>query len=83
MKILFVILLLTLSGCAIFDTRIETIVTWENGEELKVKSKSDALVIIEKDGEKATIDNRGRPGVIEQFFGAFLLRPSRQRDTQN
>ena len=75
--------LLLMTSCSLFDTRVETIVTWEDGKDMKVKSKSDALVVVEKGGEKLTVDNRGRPGIIEQFLGALLLRPNtRQRDLQ-
>lgn len=84
MKIFYFFLLaLSMSGCALFDTRINTIVTMENGSIIEVKSKSDALVIFEAEGRKLTVDNRGRPGVIEQFLGAAILRSSTRKTVIN
>ncbi len=73
------IMLIGLSGCQLLSGNVKTTVTWEDGSEVKVSSKSDAIVTMEKDGEKLTVDNRGRPGFIEQIVGAFLVKPDSSR----
>ena len=75
----FFLIALSVSGCALFDTRIDSIVTGDDGSVMSVKSKSDAIVIFEEEGKKLTVDNRGRPGIIEQFLGAAVLRSSTRR----
>lgn len=70
---LILLLLLTLSGCVGFGNVTSTL-TLPNGEKYVVNSKPDALVEFEQKGRKVTVDNRGRPGLIEQILGAIFLR---------
>lgn len=82
MKYLFVILLF-LSGCSVFNPNIRTEVIWHDGKTIEVSSSSDAVVVVKIGDGEITVDNRGRPGVIEQFFAALLLRaPQPQNQTQ-
>ena len=66
---LLLMLMVVLSACAT-TTRI----SWYDGSVITVRSKQDALVEVKKDGVEVKVDNRGRPGFIEQVFGAMLLR---------
>lgn len=67
-------LLASLSGCSYFKENTKTTVTWNDGEEVKVSSKPDSLVTVKTENGEVTVDLRGRPGIIEQFFSALLLR---------
>ena len=78
-KYVLILSMIALSGCALFDTRINTVVTMDDGRTMEVKSKSDAIVVFEENGKKLTVDNRGRPGVIEQFLGAAILKSNTNR----
>lgn len=77
---IFTVVIISLSGCSLFDTRIKTTLVLDDGKTIEVKSKSDAIVTYEEGGKKFTVDNRGRPGIIEQFLGAAILKSNtRQR----
>ncbi len=80
-KYVLILSMIALSGCALFDTRINTVVTMDDGRTMEVKSKSDAIVVFEENGKKLTVDNRGRPGVIEQFLGAAILKSNTRQTT--
>lgn len=69
MKHLILILILSLTSCS----NIQTTIQWDDGSVFIIDSKKDALVQIEKDEKKVIVDNRGRPGFIEQVFGAFIV----------
>jgi len=69
LSVLLFMLLLCI-GCA----GVKTSVLWHDGQEIVVNSKSDAKVVYKKGDESIEVDNRGRPGFIEQVFGAMLLR---------
>lgn len=71
MRIIIPIMLVILSGCSL--TRTITTVTTLKGEIYTVSSKSDALVEFHGDGWKLIVDNRGRPGMIEQALGIMFL----------
>lgn len=65
-------LCLFMAGCAVTTT----IKTDPNGT-YTVRSKSDALVVMERskdDDLKITVDNRGRPGLLEQILGIAVTR---------
>ena len=67
-KLTIIILILFLTGCAT-TTKI-----WLDDVEIaKIKSKSDAIVEVERDGTKIIVDNRGRPSLIEQIITMPLL----------
>ncbi len=61
-----------LMGCAGFGNK-QSFVTWHDGKVIGVDMKSDGLVVVELEDGKATFDNRGRPGFLEQIFGALLV----------
>ena len=73
MRRLLLILLLGLSACSTVTTEI----ILENGPGITVKSKIDALVKLEQEGRTVTVDNRGRPGIVEQVISAIILRPDK------
>lgn len=70
-RMIILIMLVLLSGCSL--TRTITTVTTPKGEIYTVSSKSDALVELHGDGWKLIVDNRGRPGMIEQALGIMFL----------
>ncbi len=75
MKVIYttIIILFILTACA----NIKTTIKMPDTKKLyEISSKSDALVIIKKDGVEVTVDNRGRPGFFEQLLGAMFLRTS-------
>ena len=76
--IIGILALLTLSACA--GNIISTIKMPDKTEVYEVSSKSDALVTIERNGVKVTVDNRGRPGMFEQILGAFFLSNVDKKD---
>ena len=80
MKIIpIIILALFPASCAAGNT-LTTI--WGPGGKdiiLKVSSSSDAVVIIDYKGLKGTIDNRGRPGIIEQLLGATAVDVNKEK----
>lgn len=63
-------IVLIIGGCA----SVKTIVTNPRGEVYTVQSKKDALVMMEKDGVKLTVDNRGKPGIFENLMGIMLMK---------
>ena len=80
MKIIpIIILALFLTACAAGNTL--TTIWGPGGKEiiLKVSSSSDALVTIDHNGIKATVDNRGRPGIIEQLLGAAAVDVNKEK----
>ena len=80
MKIIpIIILTLSLMACASGNI-ISTIKMPDKAEVYEVSSKSDALVSIEKNGVKVTVDNRGRPGFFEQLLGAMFLGASDRKE---
>ncbi|KKL76028.1 hypothetical protein LCGC14_2048950 [marine sediment metagenome] len=74
-----IILTLFLAACASGNI-ITTIKMPDKKEVYEVSSKSDALVSIEKNGVKVTVDNRGRPGFFEQLLGAMFLGASDRKE---
>jgi len=70
--ILLIVVGLLLSACLTTST-----VTLPSGEVYTVKCKSDAMVQYEetdgKMGIKIIVDNRGRPGMIEQALGIMFM----------
>lgn len=70
-----------LPGCISFNTK--TSVIWHDGKEIKVSSKSDAVVTVKmKDGVELIVDNRGKAGIIEQFFAGLLIRAPRPQNSE-
>jgi len=65
-KCLYILVALMLTGCSFGTTK--TVVHWWNGKEITVVSKNDALVQVEKDGQKITVDNRGKRSFWEDFL---------------
>lgn len=63
-----VITLAFLFGCATKST-----VTLPSGDVYAVKSKHDSLVEFQDGEKKIVVDNRGRPGMIEQVLGAIFV----------
>lgn len=71
-RLLLVVLVVALfSSCT-----VKTQILPEGGQAYIIKSKGDALVRIEEPHRTIIVDNRGRPGIIEQVFGAILMRSS-------
>lgn len=70
MKWSLIVLLVFLIGCA----AIRTTITDPQGEVYVVMSKKDALVTMEKDGVKLTVDNRGKMGLFENLMGVLLMK---------
>jgi hypothetical protein len=66
------VLVFCLAGCG-----TKTTIKTPHGEEYTVRSHRKAMVVLEKEGEKITVDNRGRAGFIEQVFGALLINVDR------
>lgn len=66
--IVFVAIILVCAGCV-----TTTLVTTPSGDIYTVKSKSDALVELTEGDNKITVDNRGRPGMIEQALGIMFM----------
>lgn len=56
------------AGCAVTTTA-----TMPNGDIYKIKSKRDALVEVTDGDKKITVDNRGRPGMVEQALGIMFM----------
>ncbi len=71
---LFLVILIAVlfSSCT-----VKTQITDEEGASYTVRSKGDALVRVEEQGRTVTVDNRGRPGIIEQVFSAIFMRASK------
>ena len=70
--ILFGVAMFSLCGCASL-TQVETR-AWKTPEGVwVVKSKSDAMVTVEKD--KIIVDNRGRLGFWEGLLQYMLMKP--------
>lgn len=72
MRNLLLILSLGLSACSTVTTEIIP----GDGPTIMIKSKPDALVQLKEKGRTITVDNRGRPGFIEQIISAIILRPT-------
>ena len=53
-------------GCA--ASNIISTVTLPGGDTYKVSSKSDSVVEFQNGDKKILVDNRGRPGLIEQVL---------------
>ncbi len=70
-RMIILIMLVLLSGCSL--ARTITTVTTPKGEVYTVSSKSDAMVEFQGDGWKLIVDNRGRPGIIEQALGIMFM----------
>ena len=71
MKILLTLIVsIMFIGCATTSTSVQ----WYDGNNITIKSSSDARVVYTKGNETVEVDNRGRPGFIEQVFGAILLK---------
>ena len=68
---LVVLIAVLFSSCT-----VKTKITDKWGMTYTVDSKGDALVKYEEPGRTITVDNRGRPGIIEQIFSAILMRGS-------
>ena len=72
MKKYFIILVMAIiflcAGCA-----VTTLVTTPTGDIYTVRSKSDALVELAEGDKKITVDNRGRPGMVEQALGIMFM----------
>lgn len=75
-----ILISLLLSGCL---GNIKSQIIWYDGREINIKSKNDGLVTVKLDGGEITVDNRGRPGFIEQIFGALLINGTVNRQITN
>ena len=64
--------LLALAGCASWGNR-ESTVTLPTGEIYRLDCQQDAQVHFKRGDLDITVDNRGRPGFLEQALGASLL----------
>ena len=62
----------TLAGCATWGER-ESTVRLPSGEIYRVNCQQDGQVHFKKGDLELTVDNRGRPGIMEQALGATLL----------
>ena len=71
-KYLIIILMFSFCSCGLIP--VKTTITTPNKEVYIVKSKSDALVVLKQGDIEMTVDNRGKPSLIEQlavlFFGS-------------
>ncbi len=70
--ILLGLVMIALAGCAGLG-QVTTTVTLPNGEIFTVISKSDALVEFQQGDTKGKVDNRGKPGMIEQAIALLLM----------
>ncbi|MEA3223334.1 MAG: hypothetical protein U9P49_09260 [Thermodesulfobacteriota bacterium] len=64
------VLVLVLMGCATVTTTIED----PQGEVWAVRSKSDAVVWVEKEGVTISVDNRGRMSAFESILGIVATK---------
>jgi uncharacterized lipoprotein YmbA len=71
-SILLVIVSLLFAGCSTFGAR-ESIVLLPNGDEYRVTCQSNGKLDYSTEDVQITVDNRGRPGILEQVFGIFAL----------
>lgn len=73
MKLLLVIMLcLFLTGCGGMLGNVKTTIEDPEGKIWSIKSKSDALVQIKKDGVEITVDNKGRMSAFEAIMGITM-----------
>lgn len=70
-SIICIFIIALLSGCSLVP--ITTTVITPLGDIYTVKSKSDALVEFQDGNKKLIVDNRGRPGMIEQALGIMFM----------
>jgi len=68
MKTLTLFLALTLAGCS-----VHTKVIMPDESVYEVVSKRDALVEFQQGDIVVKVDNRGRPGMIEQALGVMFM----------
>jgi hypothetical protein len=68
------IIALAIIGYFLMSCSTTTTITDQAGQSYKVESKHDAIVTHEKDGQKVTVDNRGKRSLFEDIMGAYMLR---------
>ena len=68
MKIVLIIILMALSGCASWTTHHDQ-VSWPDGSISKIQVSADGVVTAKKGDMEITSDHRGRPSVVEQVLG--------------
>lgn len=56
-----------------FGCSTTTVITYPDGDVLKVKSRNDSIVRFVKDGKPHEIDNRGNPSVISQMLQMMFV----------
>ena len=59
-----------LAGCYPIKTKIMD----RDGMIFCLESVKEAVVTMKRDGVEITIDNRGRPGVLENMMGILMLK---------
>lgn len=70
-SIICCLILILVFGCSLIKTKT-TIIT-PKGDIYTIISKSDALVELQEGNTKVVVDNRGRPGMIEQALGIMFM----------
>lgn len=72
MKYLAVLIIPLISGCTTMGAR-ESKVTGPDGKVYSVMCQSDGLMEYKDEKVQIKVDNRGRPGFLEQVFGTIVL----------
>jgi len=72
MRTYLLLSLLLLNGCATWGAR-ESRVILPSGEEYRVYAQHDGKLDFQKGDVKVSIDNRGRPSLLEQAISAPMV----------
>jgi len=72
MRILLLFFTLFLTSCASWGNR-ESRVILPNGDTYRIYAQYDGAILYQQGGVKISIDNRGRPTMIEQAITAPML----------
>ncbi len=69
---IIILMVVVMAGCAGLGQTVSTM-TMPNGDIYTVASKSDALVEFSQGDVKMTVDNRGRPSMLEKVISLLFL----------
>ena len=70
-SIVCIFIIVLLSGCSLI--KVKTTIITPQGDIYTIISKSDALVELQEGENRVVVDNRGRPGMIEQALGIMFM----------
>lgn len=71
LRITIIILVIFLSGCTWFE--VKTTIITPKGDIYTIISKPDAMVELSEGDIRVVVDNRGRPGMVEQALGIMFM----------